>query len=73
MPMTKEQKVVAKARTARVRDLLAKTNLLITEGDPVAAFSAAEEAYEAAFEAKDYLGRVAFAEETVRVFEPATT
>lgn len=58
MPMTKGEKVVAKVKTARVRDLLSKTNLFITDGDAPRAFQAAEEAYMAAFDAKAYLDRV---------------
>lgn len=71
--MTKDQKLVAKVKTARVRDLLAKTNLFITEGDALKAFQAAEEAYMEAFEAKAYLDRIVVEQETVKVFEPATT
>lgn len=58
--MDKDQKVVVKARAERVRQLLAKVNLYVNEGDDVKAFEAAEEAYGAAFDLKDCIDRIAF-------------
>lgn len=60
--MDTNQKKIAKARVSTVRQKLAEANLFIDSNDPLRAFQAAEEAYMAAWEAKDYLDKMTMEE-----------
>lgn len=52
------QKVSARQKLSEINSKLVEARMWVTEGDELRAFRAAEEAYMAAFEAKDYLDKV---------------